>query len=275
MGPCIAMGAAAAHALDLAGTRQRASDRPAALRKRFTTISNAATRNPRRSYRLRAPARRGEAADRDDARMKLTDDEQAMLDGSPGRRQARAMDLLVRYGEALGAERFVDTNNVAGGFNASTPSVRALVAKGFDAVFSEFDLDSDEIVDVPKWRSTLASSSLASTTRSGASRASLTSSPSIRRKTRAILGAPRHPDAQDLHSLFGGQCAGERRALRLDGILGCGVLQLRPGRAHQYRRPREHGRRDADRQDSGLGLSLTRVPPRHPPHRSRGRRSKA
>jgi hypothetical protein len=35
--------------------------------------------------------------------MKLTDDEKAMYDGVHGRAKARAMDLLVRYGEALGA----------------------------------------------------------------------------------------------------------------------------------------------------------------------------
>jgi predicted aconitase len=73
-----------------------------------------------------------------------------MLDGSHGPAKARAMDLLVRYGEALGAERLVETNNVAGAFNASTPSVRALAARGFDAVYSELNLDSDEVVEVPR-----------------------------------------------------------------------------------------------------------------------------
>jgi predicted aconitase len=81
--------------------------------------------------------------------MHLTDYEKAMLDGAHGRAKARAMDLLKRYGEALGAERLVETNNVAGAFNASTPSVRALVAKGFDAVYSELNLDSDEVVAIP------------------------------------------------------------------------------------------------------------------------------
>ena len=66
--------------------------------------------------------------------MKLTDAEKAMFDGREGPAKQKAMDLLMRYGEALGAERLVETNNVAGAFNASTPSVRALVAKGFDAV---------------------------------------------------------------------------------------------------------------------------------------------
>ncbi|MAS04999.1 MAG: hypothetical protein CL534_18330, partial [Ahrensia sp.] len=46
--------------------------------------------------------------------MRLTDHEQAMLDGGHGEAAARAMDLLVRYGEALGAERLVETRNVAG-----------------------------------------------------------------------------------------------------------------------------------------------------------------
>src|SRR4051794_37875158 len=82
--------------------------------------------------------------------MKLTDHERSMLDGTQGRAKARAMDLLVRYGEALGAECLVETDNVAGAFNASTPSVRELVKKGFDAVYSELNLDSAEVVEVPK-----------------------------------------------------------------------------------------------------------------------------
>ena len=82
--------------------------------------------------------------------MRLTDHERAMLDGSHGAAKARAMDLLLRYGQALGAERLVETNNVAGAFNASTPSVRALAARGFDAVYSELNLDSNDVVEVPR-----------------------------------------------------------------------------------------------------------------------------
>ncbi len=82
--------------------------------------------------------------------MKLTAVEQAMLDGVQGPAKQKAMDLLTRYGEALGAERLVETNNVAGAFNASTPSVRKLVEKGFDAVFSELNLDSPKVVPIPK-----------------------------------------------------------------------------------------------------------------------------
>ena len=44
----------------------------------------------------------------------LSDAERAMLDGERGPAVQKAMDLLVRYAEALGAEDFVETNNVAG-----------------------------------------------------------------------------------------------------------------------------------------------------------------
>ena len=37
--------------------------------------------------------------------MRLTDHEKAMLDGAHGKAKARAMDLLVRYSEALGGLR--------------------------------------------------------------------------------------------------------------------------------------------------------------------------
>ena len=51
----------------------------------------------------------------------------------------KAMDLLVRYGEALGAERFADTNNVCVAIGASGPFIRDLAGKtgSLDAVFSE------------------------------------------------------------------------------------------------------------------------------------------
>lgn len=83
--------------------------------------------------------------------MQLDSDERAMLDGRDGPAVQRAMDLLVRYGDALGAERLVDTNNVCGTVSATTPFMRdfALKKGGMDAVFSEFNLDSDEVVEIP------------------------------------------------------------------------------------------------------------------------------
>lgn len=86
--------------------------------------------------------------------MRLTDDEKAMADGRDGAAVAKAMDLLVRYGEALGAERLVETRNVCGTVTATTPFMRdfALQRGGMDAVFSEFNLDSAEVVTVPPMR---------------------------------------------------------------------------------------------------------------------------
>jgi predicted aconitase len=86
--------------------------------------------------------------------MKLTDDEKAMLDGSEGRAVQKAMDLLVRYGEALGAERLVDTKNVCGAVTAPSPRKLEMVKKrgleyGMNENFSEMNLDSDEVIEVP------------------------------------------------------------------------------------------------------------------------------
>ncbi len=85
--------------------------------------------------------------------MKLTDQEKAMLDGAGGAAKRKAMELLIRYGEALGAERFVDTNNVTGVPGWATDFLRHYYkdrGTSYEAIFSLFDLDSDEIVEVPK-----------------------------------------------------------------------------------------------------------------------------
>ncbi|HEX6992757.1 MAG TPA: aconitase X catalytic domain-containing protein [Gammaproteobacteria bacterium] len=84
--------------------------------------------------------------------MQLTDRERAMLDGAEGRAKQKAMELLVRYAEALGAERFVDVTNVAGVPGQPTPFLAAYYKDfpgGQDAIFSHFDLDSDELVEMP------------------------------------------------------------------------------------------------------------------------------
>src|SRR5213078_4252622 len=86
--------------------------------------------------------------------MVLTDSEKAFLDGTRGKAQQKAMELLVRYAEALGAERFVDTNNVAGVPGSANPFLQNYYndagASEYDAIFSYFDLDADELVDVPQ-----------------------------------------------------------------------------------------------------------------------------
>ena len=86
-------------------------------------------------------------------RLHLTDDEKAMLDGERGPAHGKAMQLLVRYAEALGAERFVDVTNVAGVPGSATPFLQQYYqcrGDGYDVIFSRFDLDSDEVVAVPR-----------------------------------------------------------------------------------------------------------------------------
>ncbi len=84
--------------------------------------------------------------------MKLSDADKAMRDGRDGAAVARAMDLLIRYGEALGAEDLVSTHNVCGTVTATTPFMRdfAMAKGGLDAVYSEFNLDSADVVALPK-----------------------------------------------------------------------------------------------------------------------------
>jgi predicted aconitase len=85
--------------------------------------------------------------------LTLTDDEKAMLDGRHGKARQKAMDLLVRYAEALGAERFVDTRNVAGVPGSANAFLQQYYkdkgGPGGDAIFSYFDLDADELVEAP------------------------------------------------------------------------------------------------------------------------------
>jgi predicted aconitase len=85
--------------------------------------------------------------------MKLTDHEKAMLDGREGKARQKAMELLVRYGEALNAERFVDTTNVAGVPGTSNVFLENHFRDAgdrYDVIYSRFDLDSDEVVEVPR-----------------------------------------------------------------------------------------------------------------------------
>ena len=60
--------------------------------------------------------------------LRLTDTEKAMLDGRDGKARQKAMELLVRYAEALGAERFVDTRNVAGVPGSANPFLQRYYA---------------------------------------------------------------------------------------------------------------------------------------------------
>lgn len=83
--------------------------------------------------------------------MKLADDERAMLDGAEGEAVQAAMDLLVRYGEVLGAERLVDTDNVCGANLFGSRHLSVCGATGPDAGFSPNDTGfSEHSLDAPQ-----------------------------------------------------------------------------------------------------------------------------
>jgi predicted aconitase len=85
--------------------------------------------------------------------VKLTNTEQAMRDGREGPARQKAMELLVRYGEALGAERLVETTNVAGVPGTSNPFLEGYYREPgdrYDVIYSRFDLDSDTVVPIPR-----------------------------------------------------------------------------------------------------------------------------
>ncbi len=85
--------------------------------------------------------------------MLLADDERRMRDGEEGAAVAAAMDLLIRYGEALGAERLVDTRNVAGTMTQPSPAKAQLVREGgWAKAFAVINLDSDDDLDLPRMR---------------------------------------------------------------------------------------------------------------------------
>ncbi|HEU5389832.1 MAG TPA: aconitase X [Streptosporangiaceae bacterium] len=85
--------------------------------------------------------------------MILTDDEKRMRDGAEGAAVAAAMDLLIRYGDALACERLCDVRNVAGSMTQPSPVKERLVREGgWDKAFAVINLDSDARLEVPAMR---------------------------------------------------------------------------------------------------------------------------
>ncbi|HJX13028.1 MAG TPA: aconitase X catalytic domain-containing protein [Dehalococcoidales bacterium] len=84
--------------------------------------------------------------------MLLTNEEKATLDGKEGLARRKAMELLVKYGEALGAERLVDTNNVCVSITGRASLAGKTTGKvgDIDAVVSKFYLDSEEEFEIPR-----------------------------------------------------------------------------------------------------------------------------
>jgi predicted aconitase len=85
--------------------------------------------------------------------LALKPDEQEMQAGREGKAVQKAMELLVRYAEGLGAEGFVDTRNVTV-IPGSIPDVKlvreVVPSMDIDEIASRFLLDSDERVVVDK-----------------------------------------------------------------------------------------------------------------------------
>ncbi|MGH3279772.1 MAG: aconitase X [Trebonia sp.] len=85
--------------------------------------------------------------------MFLTDEEKRMRDGAEGDAVAAAMDLLIRYGAALDAERLCAIRNVAGTMTQPSPAKARLVAEGgWDKAFAVINLDSDQDLAIPSMR---------------------------------------------------------------------------------------------------------------------------
>jgi predicted aconitase len=85
--------------------------------------------------------------------MILTDDEKRMRDGADGAAVAAAMDLLIRYGDALACERLCDVRNVAGSMTQPSPVKERLVrAGGWAKAFAVINLDCDDDIEVPAMR---------------------------------------------------------------------------------------------------------------------------
>ena len=84
--------------------------------------------------------------------LRLTSEEEEMAGGARGKAAEKAMDLLIRYANALGAERFVETNNVAGVPGSAHQWLKDQYKQDggdYRAVFCKFDLDADEVFDIP------------------------------------------------------------------------------------------------------------------------------
>lgn len=81
--------------------------------------------------------------------MKLAPDELDMLEGKEGETRQKAMQLLLKYGEALGAERFINTDNVtvlAGLFEYPELVQQICPSLDADEIASLLFLDSDKVL---------------------------------------------------------------------------------------------------------------------------------
>ncbi|HVV08017.1 aconitase X catalytic domain-containing protein [Amycolatopsis sp.] len=86
------------------------------------------------------------------ADLALSPADERMLAGDEGPAVKAALELLVRYGGLMGAERLIDTDNVCGANIFGPRHARVLGTTDPAALFSRFSLDLDEKVDLPPFR---------------------------------------------------------------------------------------------------------------------------
>lgn len=84
--------------------------------------------------------------------MRLSPADERMLSGEDGPAVQAAIELLVRYGDLMGADRLIDTDNVCGANIFGPRHANVLGTTDPAALFSRFSLDLDGPVDVPPFR---------------------------------------------------------------------------------------------------------------------------
>ena len=86
--------------------------------------------------------------------MKLTDEEKAVLAGSEGPARQKAMEFIVQYGIALGADRLLDTDNVLFTTPCPYPADRHADQEfdSYEAMFAYANMNSDETVPIPRMK---------------------------------------------------------------------------------------------------------------------------
>ena len=208
--------------------------------------------------------------------MFLTDDEKRMRDGAEGDAVAAAMDLLIRYGYALDAERLCDIRNVAGTMTQPSPVKARLVAEGgWDKAFAVINLDSDLDLTIPPMRVPTCQLQHGF----GPDSVDIVPYPQRQRRPagrrRGVLRAARGEHPRHLHAVPGGEPADARRALRVDGVVRGDLRQLGARRADQLRGDRVHRGGVADREDPVLGQPPGREPARHAPDLGRRRHGRS
>ncbi len=186
--------------------------------------------------------------------MFLTDEEKRMRDGAEGDAVAAAMDLLIRYGYALDAERLCSIRNVAGTMTQPSPVKARLVAEGgWDKAFAVINLDSDLDLTIPAMRVPTCQ------LQHGFGPDSVDIVPYPRANVEL------QSDAEAFYGRHGvqilatctpyqvGNLPMRGRALCLDGIVGGDLRQLGARRADQLRGHRLDRGGVADREDPLLG----------------------